>query len=82
LLRQTSSSGPAQRACDLLQGYGQSARAPGIPLHGFRQTLREYLLAAVSVIAKEPTHAQFDPHRNPFPWQITQPSPVTAVDAL
>jgi hypothetical protein len=42
-------------------------------LHGFRQTFREYLLSTALAIAKEPTDAQFDPHRDPFPWQITQP---------
>jgi hypothetical protein len=50
-------------------------------LYGFCQAFGEYLLPAIFAVAKEPAHTQFDPHRNPFPGQITQPSPVTAVNA-
>ena len=81
LLRQPRPCGSAQRARNLLQGSAQSARAPRVSLCGFRQAFGEYLLPTIFAVAKEPAHAQFDPHRNPFPGQITQPSPVTAVNA-
>ena len=52
---------------------------PRDPLYGFRKAFCQYLLPAIFAVAKEPAHAQFDPHRKPLPGQITQPSPVAAV---
>jgi hypothetical protein len=82
LFRQPKACGSAQCARDLLERSAKPARAPRVPLYGFRQAFREYLLPTIFAVAKEPAHVQFDPHRNPFPGQITQPSPVTAVNAL
>ena len=81
LLRQPRPCGSAQCARNLLKRSAQPARVPRVPLYGFRQAFREYLLPTIFAAAKEPAHAQFDPHRYPFPGEITQSSPVTAVNA-
>src|ERR1700739_2695197 len=66
LPRQPRPCGSAQRARNLLERSAQPARVPRVSLYGFRQTFREYLLPTIFAAAKEPAHAQFDPHRNPF----------------
>lgn len=81
LLRQPRPCGSAQRARNLLERSAQPARASRVPLYGFRQAFREDLLPTIWAVAKEPAHAQVDPHRNPFPGEIAQSSSVTAVNA-